>query len=412
MPRLLIHFARYGPYHHARLRETVSRLSPGGWEVAGLETSSTDSTYSWDLVSHSDSQSVITVFPGRIHEELTFLECRNRFFTLMDNIRPDTVAIAGWNSPDAWACLNWCRGKGAKAILMSDTREADGRRVWWKERIKSWVVKKFDGALVAGKSHREYLIKLGMPPHLIQVGFDVVDNGYFDSISRYWRKLDESIPPYFLASNRFIERKNLSRLLDAYARYASSSSRFPSNDNGQGTRDSSVWSLCLLGDGELKPDLIAHAQKLGLTVLESAPWEPPTKNEDRRTENGPEVYLPGFRQIEELPRFYAHAGCFVHPALEEPWGLVINEAMACGLPVLSGNNVGAAEELVVDGVNGWTFQAADVGEMTRLMAKVSAPDFPLSLFGSASARILEERYPTAAFGRGLEEILGVTGHQQ
>jgi glycosyltransferase involved in cell wall biosynthesis len=91
--------------------------------------------------------------------------------------------------------------------------------------------------------------------------------------------------------------------------------------------------------------------------------------------------------------------------LEEPWGLVINEAMACGLPILSSHNVGAAEELVDDAVNGWKFDPENVGEMAQLMAGISAADFPLSAFSIASRRILEERCPTQVFGRGLAELL-------
>jgi len=119
----------------------------------------------------------------------------------------------------------------------------------------------------------------------------------------------------------------------------------------------------------------------------------------------PAVYFPGFRQIEELPRFYAHAGCFIHPALEEPWGLVINEAMASGLPVLSSDNVGAAEELVDDGMNGWKFSPENVAGMAAVMQTISAFNFPLSAFGAASRRILEARSPTRAFGEGLARLL-------
>jgi 1,2-diacylglycerol 3-alpha-glucosyltransferase len=84
---------------------------------------------------------------------------------------------------------------------------------------------------------------------------------------------------------------------------------------------------------------------------------------------------------------------------------VINEAMACGLPVLSGGNVGAAEEMVDDGVNGWRFDATDVGALADLMSRISGFDFPLSNSSSASRRILEERAPTIAFGKGLEGVL-------
>ena len=148
-------------------------------------------------------------------------------------------------------------------------------------------------------------------------------------------------------------------------------------------------------------ELKAHSGNSGLRVADVAPWKARQKDE-----NKPVVFFPGFRQIEELPRFYANAGCFVHPALEEPWGLVINEAMACGLPILSSANVGAGEELVDDGVNGWTFDPADEDQIAEAMNRIGLlPTRQLQAMGQASARILEERCPTDAFGQGLVELL-------
>lgn len=456
MPRLLIHFARYGPYHHARLRAAHGVLAPLGWEVIGLETAGTDATYAWDENKPvSDGLRVVTAFPGRVHEEITAAECRNALPPLLDALAPDAIAIAGWASPDALTCLSWCRKHDVKRIVMSETREADGKRMWWKEWIKRYLISRFDGALVGGKSHRDYLVKLGMGVEKISFGYNVVDNGYFSEKTQDFKTQDPreegdsqgagvrghgadvvNLPidrpsvssslltdhcslgtsPYFLASNRFIERKNLARLVEAYGAYARRGQE--SGDRSQESGDSTTWPLVLLGDGELKPALIAKCHALGLQVIETAPWDSSLTPDPCRlppVSSSPTpgiVFFPGFRQIDELPRFYAQAGAFVHPALEEPWGLVVNEAMAGGLPILSGNNVGAAEELVDDGVNGWTFDATHVAEMADCLMRVSAlDDEARAACGQASVRILEERCPTEAFGRGLAEIIEVLNHR-
>lgn len=431
MRRQAIHFARFGPYHLTRIDAAAAALGPVGWEVIGLETGGSDATYAWrEEASGSCAWQRHTVFPGEAAERIPAARLRDGISAALDRLKPDTVAIAGWGSPDALACLAWCRKHGVKAIVMSETREADGRRVWWKEFLKSRLIRRFDATLVGGKSHRDYLVKLGLPAERIRFGYNVVDNAYFKAESGKWKaesgkwKAEPQPPnsetaanqepgtknqeqtPYFLASNRFIERKNLARLVEAYGRYIQQSTidNWSEAEMAEGNRQSSIWPLCLLGDGELKADLIAQCKNLGLTVIECAPWEQisPTIH------NPPSsiVFFPGFRQIDELPRFYAHAGCFVHPALEEPWGLVLNEAMACGLPILSGNNVGAAEELVDEGVNGWTFDAEDVGEMEKSLRKMAGQSEEQRLaMGAASATILEERCPTAAFGQGLAELL-------
>lgn len=392
--RLAIHFGRLGPYHIARIGSAVEALAGTGWNVIALETAGTDATYAWKKETGKQSWTRHTVFPDGEWESILSRTIRSEFTKVLDELQPDAIAIAGWGAPDARACLSWCQKNGAKAIAMSETREVDGQRTWWKELIKQRLVSQFDAGLVGAHSHRDYLVQLGLPEEKIQLGYNVVDNHYFTTEADRIRREDASLNlrPYFLASNRFIERKNLDRLVSAYAEATSHT-------------DSSAkaWDLCLLGDGSLMSQLKTQAARAGLTIAEVAPWE--TREEDL---GEPTVFFPGFQQIEELPRFYAHAGCFVHPALEEPWGLVINEAMACGLPILSSANVGAAEELVDDGVNGWAFDAADVGQIAEAMGRIAALEFEeISALGQASVRILEERCPTEAFGQGLKHLLRV-----
>ncbi len=231
--------------------------------------------------------------------------------------------------------------------------------------IKGKLVGLFSSALVAGTRASDYLIRLGMPAGQIFFGYDVVDNAYFGSRAEAIRadadKIREhfDLPQnYFMASARFVEKKNLSRLLEAFALYR--------------LHSKTSWSLVLLGDGPLRSDLFAQVDALGLRD---------------------EVVMPGFKQITDLPAYYALAGAFVLPSLEEPWGLVVNEAMASGLPVLVSSRCGCAPELVRDGVNGFTFDPQNVGEMARYMLRVSSPEFPRSAFGKNSGEIVAEWGP-------------------
>lgn len=448
--RLLLHFARFGPYHHTRLRAVAAALAPEGWEVIGLETASHDITYAWDEVRAEEmgGETVVglrTLFPGRVYEEITPLECRRGLYEALEELAPDAVAVAGWGTVDARLSLRWCRKRGVKAIVMSETREADGRRVWWKEKVKSMIMRHAHGAIVGGRSHRDYLVKLGIPAERIELGYNVVDNAHFAAWPVGGGQVAEgggpSWGPMFLASNRFVGRKNLDRLLAAYALYCQSftADRQPPTGEAPPTAHR-PWSLCLLGDGPLRERLLAQCNELGLEVIEAAPWETgrqegmeqlagggestnagkPAAFEDaailrpgdksstahRQPSASPTVYFPGFRQIEELPRFYASAAAFIHPAFEEPWGLVINEAMAAGLPVLSGSNVGAAEELIDEGETGWTFDATDLGAMAAAMARLaSLSEADRLAMGARAAARLEERCPTKAFGSGIRRLL-------
>jgi 1,2-diacylglycerol 3-alpha-glucosyltransferase len=403
MPRIVIQFARFGPYHLARLRSAGEALRPMGWEVFGLETAGRDVTYAWEARDPAEGR-IETVFPDRNHEEIPRGEMRRGFFRMLERLRPDAVAIAGWAGADAMACLDWCRRNRRKAILMSETREADGKRVWWKERVKSWRVRRFDGALVGGQAHKDYLVRLGMVAGKIRSGYNAVDNDFFAEQAGGWRERhrqacaaeqERELRPYFLASNRFVARKNLLRLVEAYRDYAA-------DCGGEGPDGGQPWPLVLLGDGEQRGDLLRCCREFGFHVFEKAPWENPSPAPG----GVPTVYFPGFRQIDELPRFYAHAGCFVHPALEEPWGLVINEAMAAGLPILAGENVGAAQELVEAGKNGWLFNAEEAIAMAASMKKIATmPAEALEKLSLGSRATIENRMPLSRYGMELAKLV-------
>ena len=395
--RLAIHFQRYGPYHKARLASANQQLTPRGWGAVGLETASMDAVYQWQAESHADQAGIHTVFPGKALESLSRRQIQQGTYKVLSHLNPDAVAISGWASPDALACLTWCQQHSKQALLMSETRAADGRRVWFKEAIKSRRIKPFQGALVGGAGHADYLHSLGFSGP-IAFGYDVVDNAYFRQESTQWRANDQrrglTIRPYILASNRFVERKNLIRLVHAFA-------ALPSSD---GSLNRAVVDLCLVGDGPERVALQSTCQALGLPVVEAAPWD--VEGEATSAFTSPRVFLPGFRQIEELPRFYAHASCFVHPAISEPWGLVINEAMACGLPVLCSANCGAAEELVCDGVNGFIFDPLDSTTIADAFQKFLALDsLSIANFSRASRSILDNHCPLSSFGQGLSSLL-------
>ena len=151
-------------------------------------------------------------------------------------------------------------------------------------------------------------------------------------------------------------------------------------------RGGSPWDLVLLGTGPLREEMMRHVER----------------------EDIGGVNFAGFQQLEDLTGFYAGAGAFVHPALQEQWGLVVNEAMACGLPVLVSRTVGAAYDLVQDGVNGFRFDPRETGELSALLERVSAPDFPRAAFGEASRRIIADWTPEE-FGENFRRAAEAAG---
>ena len=226
-----------------------------------------------------------------------------------------------------------------------ESKADDAPRSAGREWIKGHLVRGFDAALAGGTLQANYLDTFDFPSDAVFFTCDAVDNAYFREgadAARASPDAGRGLPglggdtPFFLASNRFVGRKNLARLLDAYDRYRRSA--------GAG-----AWRLVMLGDGPLRAQLEQQVADAG-------------------TEG---VTFAGFRQIAELPTYYGRAAAFVHPALVEQWGLVVNEALASGLPVVVSERVGSATDLVLDGETGFQFNPEDVTDLAEALARVA-----------------------------------------
>jgi glycosyltransferase involved in cell wall biosynthesis len=332
----------------------------------------------------------------------------------LDETKPQAVAVPGWAYTEALSALSWCVQTQTPAIMMSESTEWDERRAPWKEWMKRRLVGVCSAALVGGSPHKNYMVRLGMSPERVFLGYDAVDNGYFERKAEIQRtemlKVENrhkyGLPDkYFLASARFVEKKNLSRLLQAYARYRQLAAEAENRNQRSEIRNqnsdlrpptpvlrpptSDLWHLVLLGDGPLKPDLCRLISGLGLQHF---------------------VLLPGFKQYDELPVYYGLASAFVHASTTEQWGLVMNEAMASGLPVLVSNRCGCAMDLVQEGKNGFTFDPYNVEQLAGLMFKMSAfQPSELSAFGSASREIISNWGPER-FASGLQQAVQTVLH--
>ena len=360
----------FGPYHLARLRAAA-----GTCDLLAIEIAGRSATYAWDASSGAESFRRETLIEAGTSAEVPRGEVGRRLGPALERFNPAVVVVPGWASPAAWAAMQWCTQRRVAMVCMSESTSYDETPAAWKRMLKSRLVRLFSAAFVGGQRHVENLTQLGFAAERISFGYDAVDNDYFSTnVEATSANADETrrqlkLPAeFFLASARFVEKKNLERLLEAFARYR----------NGGGT-----WSLVLLGDGPLRPALEKRRDELGL---------------------GAHVLMPGFRQYAELPAYYALAGAFIHASLVEPWGLVVNEAAASGLPLLVSNRCGCAPELVRDGVNGFTFDPTNVHALATHMETVAAPDFPRAAFAAASRETVAPWGP-GRFAQGLAQAI-------
>jgi glycosyltransferase involved in cell wall biosynthesis len=177
---------------------------------------------------------------------------------------------------------------------------------------------------------------------------------------RYGVPLDQ---PLLLYAAKFITQKRPDHLLQAVRRLKAVPSR--------------PFTLLMAGSGELEPKLRAMCVEGSLDS----------------------VFFSGFINQSQLPSLYAASDIFVLPSEREPWGLAVNEAMCAGLPIVVSREVGCVDDLVQDGVNGYTVAAGDVEGFARALRRLIEDEPLRRRLGQASlARIKEWGYPQCLAG--------------
>lgn len=295
----------------------------------------------------------------------------------LNKLNPKVLIIDGYTYPSSWAGLFWARSRGKKIILWSSSNEEDHVRIFYKEAVKRFFVKRCDAYNVYGTKSRDYLLKLGAKADRISIVGNNTDNAfYFNETVKLWDKrsvLCKSLglpEKNFLYIGRFSLEKNMLHLLDSFR-------RVKEHDNS--------WGLILIGSGPQKQEIENYI-------------------EDHKLKD---VALPGFKQKDEMPVFIAMSDVFVLPSISEPWGIVVNEAMAAGLPVLVSRKCGCYPDIVKDGENGFSFDPYDNSELYNVMKKIVEGKTDLEKMGSQSLEIIKNFTPEKAAGIISETIMHV-----
>jgi len=369
MTRIAILFANYGPYHLARIRSFHEHCSRIGWEVVGIELAREEVEHAWKTSVEGLPFTVVSAIEKQQLKQVKLSQLLQRLYAVLSQVKPQVLVIAGYAKPAMLAALLWGLWNQKPAVLFSVSKQDDAPRFWWRESIKKCILKRYKAALVGGQPQKDYLVKLGMSADAIFLGYSVVGNDFYHPTKI--KSLTVPLPrSYFLAINLFVPKKNIFFLISSYAAY-------------RRTAGTHAWDLVLCGDGELRPQIEKHITGLALQDT---------------------VHLPGFLQQDELLPYFAHARYFVHASVQEQWGLVVNEAMAAGLPVLVSNRCGCFEDLVKEGVNGFGFDPENPQQLTDLMLKMSSKEVNLKAMGEASLEHIKKFSPDY-FAQGLMQAV-------
>jgi glycosyltransferase involved in cell wall biosynthesis len=369
-PEIALLHQQYGPYHVARAHALHRRT---GGRARFIQLASREEMREWR--TDGPTPEILTIAEGAL-EQIASSRLARGVSEQLDRLRPGAVIIAGYAHPAMRAAARWCRSNGAASILLSDSNHVDHRRNPLKEWVKrAWVSRHFDAAFVAGALSAAYAQSLGFAPSQVWRGYDVVDNDFFASAAaaraRQSSLLQELNLPerVFLFVGRLSAEKNVHRLVDAMAEYR---------------RRAGAWGLLLVGSGPESEAIASRARSMPGTVA-----------------------LVGFKQLADLAKIYATAGALILPSTSEPWGLVVNEAMAAGLPVLVSDRAGSASDLVFPGVNGYVFNPLATEAMVEVMLRVSSEDVDLKAMGLASQRIIAN-YTPETWATALTDAVEVT----
>jgi len=255
--------------------------------------------------------------------------------------KPAGLMLCGYNDPARLRVLRWATANGIPTFLVGDSNihgeSVSGVKAIVKKAVVGWVIRRCDGVMPCGTFGEQFFVKYGARPERVfyvpyEPDYALIENlprDVIDAAAAKW-KLDPARKRIVFCS-RMIDVKRPGMAVEAFVAIA---------------RDRPEFDLIMIGDGPLKAATEA-----------SVPAELRAR-----------VTFTGFIGSQaEISAIYRLSHIFLHPSVYEPWGVVINESVCAGMAVVSASTVGAAGELVRDGVNGLLFPPGDGPKMAAAL---------------------------------------------
>lgn len=242
-------------------------------------------------------------------------------------LQPDIVLCSGWRD---YGYMKTCRnftGKIPTVLLMDNQWRNRWRQKFFCLFSRWYLHPSYSHVWVPGSPQNIYANRLGYTDQQIKKGLFCADSGYFSAFSEQ-RTGEGVFPKRFLFIGRYVNHKGLDILIKAFQRL--------------GTNTPSGWELWCVGQGPLL----------------------------KSYKDIPRVKHFGFAQPSELGKIIRDCGVFVIPSRFEPWGVVLQEMIAAGFPVIASSEVGAARDYIDNQVNGLIFNNDDAEDLYLKMEQV------------------------------------------
>jgi glycosyltransferase involved in cell wall biosynthesis len=286
-----------------------------------------------------------------------------QIWSLLERERFDVLVIGGWSLLATQLAILWARLHRVPYLLISENHFREDRPRWVtavKAAVLPRIVRPAAGHLVTGTLAREHQVHYGARPDTITVFPNTVDVEEFgrraDALRERRTELRRSLQiaddaVVVTQVSRFIPFKGPDEAVDAVGRARSLTSQ--------------ALHLVLVGSGPMQGLLESRARELGIAVT-----------------------FAGWRSGEDLLEAYAMTDIFLLLSRREPWGIVVNEAAACGLPLVLTEAVGAAADLLVPGENGELVRSGDTDGQAAAIAKLASDEGLRARYGARSRELV------------------------
>jgi glycosyltransferase involved in cell wall biosynthesis len=293
------------------------------------------------------------------------------------NSRPHVILCGGYNYLASWQAQRWASRHEAPFLLWCESTGNDQRgRHLIPELLKQNFLRACDGFVVPGISALAYVQKMVSAEKDTFVAPNAVDVQLFASKSKLAKERERRLrgelglpERYFLFVGSLVKRKGVFDLLEGY--YA------------------------------LPPDL---RSEIGLVFAGDGPERAELESLARCVFPG-SICFPGFVQRDQLAIYYGLAECLVLPTHSDPWGLVINEAMACGLPVICTDVAGCAADLVKS--NGRLVAKEDTANLAAAMKEIAGDPGLREEMSRESSELIQNYSPELCAAGIAQAALGI-----
>jgi glycosyltransferase involved in cell wall biosynthesis len=288
---------------------------------------------------------------------------------------PDFIVCGGYNYVASWQSMSWARRNRVPFILWTESTTRDLRSGHALiEFMKTRFLRGCDAFVVPGKSSIDYLRGYGVSEEMILAAPNAVDTLFFAQRAAVIRRDAAAhrralgLPArFFLFVGRLVPEKGVFDLLRAY--------------EAQAPEVRKEMGLVFVGDGAAR----AAIQQRAAAISPGA------------------IHFAGFVQREYLAAYYTLAEVLVFPTHTDTWGLVVNEAMACGLPVISSSAAGCVADLIGNGWNGLVVSGGEITQLTSAMNELARNAELRTLMGQRSAQRIAQ-YSPEAWAAGMAQV--------